>query len=432
MNTSESNHGLSLILNSNASKDTYIENLPCYFTNILKQPIKLDQHAEYEVCLSNIHSPSEEVLVLKKNDSGINDIKFNLGMFIYDSVKSEWKLLDRSRIPLWTYTPNNDLHGVEIDSFDTRRNFITRFLDSLKLSNHSAVKRQCLKMFQICLMHVYDKSHTGPSFALECEKCEPYLANINLLYDTDNVLEVPEIDILEEFDNTMKEHIWFKSLQKLAPNDKYIFFDLLLKCLRIDLYQYMSEVLHACMSHRSKNAVNRLFKRIKDKNGKSVENLADLYKHDIFKRLWDNVTESSREMPVMALFVDFGYGIAKFFSIDKNTNLFIASCGENIRNTFNSNVILSPKFCKQKIDSLFVYSDLVKKTVRVGDALTNLLGIISINKSIYNKPNPMNIFRPISHNFVQSVSVIITDQNGDRPQFDKNSYVTLEIFIRKR
>ena len=246
------------------------------------------------------------------------------------------------------------------------------------------------------------------------------MANINLLYDnTDNVQEVPEIDILEEFDNSMKDHIWFKSLQKLAPNDKYYFFDLLLKCLRIDLYQYMSEVLHACMSYRSKN-------------GKSVYNLAELYKHDICNRLWDNVTESSREIPVMALFVDFGDGIAKFFSIDKNTNLFIASCGENIINTFNSNVILSPKFCKQKIDSLFVYSDLVKKTVRVGDALTNLLGIISINKSIYNKPNPMNIFRPISHNFVQSVSVIITDQNGDRPQFDKNSYVTLEIFIRKR
>ena len=79
-----------------------------------------------------------------------------------------------------------------------------------------------------------------------------------------------------------------------------------------------------------------------------------------------------------------------------------------------------------------VYSDLVKRSVRFASHITNLLGIVTINNDLYNKPNPPTIYRPISHNFVQSVSVQITDENGDELNFNDDSYVALEILIRKR
>ena len=59
------------------------------------------------------------------------------------------------------------------------------------------------------------------------------------------------------------------------------------------------------------------------------------------------------------------------------------------------------------------------------------MGIVTINNDLYNKPNPPTIYRPISHNFVQSVSVQITDENGDEISFGADSYVALEILIRK-
>ena len=77
------------------------------------------------------------------------------------------------------------------------------------------------------------------------------------------------------------------------------------------------------------------------------------------------------------------------------------------------------------------YSDLVKKSVRFASHITNLLVIVTINNNLYNKPNPPTIYRPISHNFVQSVSVQITDENGDEISFGADSYVALEILIRK-
>ena len=125
--------------------------------------------------------------------------------------------------------------------------------------------------------------------------------------------------------------------------------------------------------------------------------------------------------------------MAKYLSVGKSDKVVRLSCGiENALNMFDYNPILTPQFSNPKIDSLFVYSDLVSKSIRVADHITNLLGIVTINSDTYNKPNPPPIYRPISHNFIQSVSVKITDGDGGEVDFEPDSYVSLKIVIRKR
>ena len=98
MEASESEYGLTLTLHSKANKDTYKNNKPGAFTNILKVPVRLDQNENYEVCLANIHSPSKRAFLLKRHDFRRNDIRFHIAMFLYDENESGWKLLDKSRI----------------------------------------------------------------------------------------------------------------------------------------------------------------------------------------------------------------------------------------------------------------------------------------------------------------------------------------------
>ena len=125
--------------------------------------------------------------------------------------------------------------------------------------------------------------------------------------------------------------------------------------------------------------------------------------------------------------------MAEYLSIRENAKIALITCGNKGElNMFDYNPILTPKFSNPKIDSLFVYSDLVSKSIRVADHVTNLLGIVTINNAVYNKPNPPPIYRPISHNFIQSASVRITDGDGEEVDFEHGSYVSLEIVIRKR
>ena len=101
-------------------------------------------------------------------------------------------------------------------------------------------------------------------------------------------------------------------------------------------------------------------------------------------------------------------------------------------NPYESNQLPIPRFERMNIDSLFIYSDLVEHSVRVGNAITNLLAIVSVNKKMVNMSNPLHIFRPISHKYFQSVSIRITDQFGGSIDFEKESFSAIEVVIKKR
>ena len=85
-----------------------------------------------------------------------------------------------------------------------------------------------------------------------------------------------------------------------------------------------------------------------------------------------------------------------------------------------------------KIESYFIYSDLVRHAVRIGNTISNLLAIVSVSERYSNMAAPMIVFKPLANTYFNSVSVKIRDQNGDDISFENNSYSALEILIRKK
>ena len=438
MDTSESEYGLTLTLHSNANKDVYKDNNPSAFTNLLKIPVKLNQNDNYEVCLANFHSPKTLGLLLKRSDYRKNDVRFNIGMFFYDENKSGWRLLDNSKIDLWSYSLNKDISGLNFDSNVTRLDFFKRFRDSFNLSTYVHTKRrQCLSVLNMFMRHKYTEGHPQESLLVDCEKCK-LLTNhdvtnppsSNTVRDSVSVGDgQPYIDCFEDLDLSKKDHIWFKHLEGLPLAEKYYIFDQLFAILGIDKYAYLRDIIYKNIPHTNKSAVSRILTRIRDKTNNKYDDFQKIFNHEIYSRMWYN----KKNPPQLALYATFGDKMANYLSVDSDEKIVILTCGsENKLNMFDYNPILTPQFFNPKIGSLFIYSDLVSKSVRVADQITNLLSIITVNTSIYNKPNPEIIYRPVTHNFIQSVSVRISDENGDEISFGPDSYVALEIIIRKR
>ena len=438
MDTTEAEHGLTLTLHSNANKDIYKENSPCGFTNLLKIPVKLDPNEKYEACLANIHTPTTQALLLKRSDHDRNDIRFHIGMFLFDDVKSDWKLLDGSKIDLWSYSLNKNVSGLEFGNGVARVDFIKRFRDSFNLSSTVNFKNQkCLAVFDIFLRHKYGNGHDGVATTVsECRKCIELMASdgstsgrgiregINIGHG------LPYIDFFEDYNLDKKDQIYFKNLEDLNSEEKYYIFNQILYIYGVDKYAYIREVIYNNLPHTNKAGIGRLVNKIRDKvTNKKFAKFQQIFRHDIYAKLWFQ----KKVTPQFALFASFGDKMSKYLSIGKEQKMVLLTCGnEKTFNIFDYNPILMPRFFNPRIDSLYIYSDLISKTVRVGDYITNLLGIVTINNKIYNRPNPQIIYRPLAHNFIQSVSVKIADENGDIVNYTPDSYVALEIIIRKR
>ena len=79
-----------------------------------------------------------------------------------------------------------------------------------------------------------------------------------------------------------------------------------------------------------------------------------------------------------------------------------------------------------------MYSDIVKLSIRLAYTVSNLLTIITVDPSFVNIKNPISTFKPISHNTIYSVTIVIRDQYGCTLDFVKNQYAALALLIRKR
>ena len=433
MDVSESEYGLTLTLHSKANSDIYKNNTPSAFTNNLKHPIRLSLDEQYELCLANIHSPAYQSCMLKKSDTIRNDINFHIGMFMYNEDESDWRLLQDSKIDLWTYSLNKDISGLELDNDVSRTDFVKRFNNSFKVNSEQTnpVTRKCLSIFHSFLSHKYGEGHTEGAI-LGCASCETLL---ELGYEFEGTIYESYTrswgnDFFQEFNPGERDHLRFKHLNDMLAKEKYHIFDLLMWVLKVDVYSYILNVLDNYRPEfAKKHKARKLLKTRLKPTPETWTKLQDIFTDEVFRKLWS----VNRNVPQMVLYASFGDKMSKYLSIGENKKMVLVSCGyEDLINMGDFNPILSPKFANQKIGSLLVYSDLVKKSVRFASHITNLLGIVTINNDLYNKPNPPTIYRPISHNFVQSVSVQITDENGDEISFGADSYVALEILIRKR
>ena len=56
------NGNFTLFVTSNANLDMYPDNKASKFTNVLKQPIKLDPNVEFQARLANFHIPNAKYI----------------------------------------------------------------------------------------------------------------------------------------------------------------------------------------------------------------------------------------------------------------------------------------------------------------------------------------------------------------------------------
>ena len=425
---SESTHGTTITLHSDANSDVYKGNCTSNFTNILKIPIKLQHDTEFEVGLGNVHIPNEQSILLKEDDE-TSFIQYNLGMFDHNNATGGWDLLQGSHKVLWKYVPNKDFVGVDAESNILKADFINRLSESLVLSNHTKVNIKALDTFQIALFHYYNLTgdHTENGDFLWNNYC---LRCTQALQTSDNIDgHTKLISIFNKYEPGIREGLWFKSLESLKPKDRFKIIEALMSILEIDLKEYFRNVITFLWHDDRKIRINKILDSLRNKQGNVNMSLREYYNHSLFKNLWPD----QENPPILAVYITFGSRLENFLSVPRNSRYFIGTCTSHKSfDIYNSNTILKPKFDKKKIDTFFIYSDIVKKTVRLGSHLTNLLGIITVNKNIVNLSNPISIYRPMAHNYFHSASIIITDQYGDKPNFEDGSFSTIELVIRRK
>ena len=135
---------------------------------------------------------------------------------------------------------------------------------------------------------------------------------------------------------------------------------------------------------------------------------------------------------ILAIYITFGECMRHFLSLEDEP-IIVHYCGPTLVSPHETNnVKAAPVFVKQKIDALSIYSDLVKKNIRVGNSMTNLLDIVSVNRNIGNTPTPINVYKPLANKYIKGGSILIKDQFGETIAFSKEAYTALEIVIRKR
>ena len=273
------------------------------------------------------------------------------------------------------------------------------------------------------------------------------------------------------------ETLSFKNLPKdMAPTAVYDFFEKLADIKSIDMLTYIKQAAIA-YGQNSEEHIRKIFRNIflkilsgKVKDGsepvvvlldgeeEGIANykrysylrrhnafkLEDLYYsdnyRDLFASLWKShkvpphpvLDEYIYVPPIMAIYATFGDRMAKFLSVSPDTKIVLGHCLYPEVDMFDANKSLIPRFGRVEVDSYFIYSDLVKHSVRVGDTITNLLAVVSVSKKYSNMMTPMHLFKPLSHTYFHSVAVKIRDQNGDPISFEDNSYSVLEILIRRR
>ena len=429
----ENEQGLSLVLHSSGES-------PTDFTNVLNRPIKLGP-GDWEVGLANLHIPTYQQ-TLEKNDHARSYVSYNLGMFTYNDSNGEWELIKNSNRELWKMTPDRTFDGLDennIDSHLERQHYINSFMESLKLASHTETGKKCLELYLNAL-----------GVGGRQEK---------------NLFNPPPKD---------NETLSFKNLpENMKPADVYDFFEKLADIKSIDMLTYIKQAAIA-YGQNDEEHIKKIFKNIflkilsvKVKDGSepliageeegnvnykrysylrrhNAFKLEDLYYsenyRDLFASLWKSHKVPPHPIldkyiyvpPIMAIYATFGDRMAKFLSVSPDTKIVLGHCLYPWVNMFNANKTLIPRFGRVEVDSYFIYSDLVKKSVRVGNTTTNLLAVVSVSNKYYNMSNPMHLFKPLSHTYFHSVSVKIRDQNGDAISFEDNSYSVLEILIRRR
>ena len=419
MENLESEYGTSLILHSGSNGDLVLNNTPTTFTNVLKKPIKLSQENQYEVGLANIHIPAYQI-TLEKNDFERSFIQYNMGLFTHNRVTGKWNLIKDSNRKLWKFAPDKTFDGLDnryLDSESEKMSYIECFRESLTLGSHTTIESDCLDLFIKTVSR-----HSGKL--------------------------VREKHLIRKYSPLGEGSVNFKILPtSMNQSDTHKFFEKIMDILSLDILNYIKSAAYE-FGENDRTYIDKIFQEIIFRKLTTTPNfklrLEDIYYNDEFNDLFISLWEPQKRRtvnysdntpntpPILALYLTFGDRMCKFLSLDQEQIMFLGSCLYPLIDPLASNQVAIPKFERMGVDSLFVYSDLVQHSVRMGDSITNLLGIVSVNKRYVNLISPLPLYRPVSNNFFHSISVMIRDQNGSDISFEKNSFTAVEIIIRKR
>ena len=234
----ESSNGVSLFATSNGSLDLYPKNCAAKFTNILKSEIKLNPDVNYEIRLTNLHSPKFET-ILVKDDFEHSYIRYNLGVFQFDdTIEGRYKLDENTVKTLFTLAPNQNINGLfendNLQKFNFEspdNNFITDFsgLPSIRALKDS---------FMIKLGH-----------SLRLKQSNPITAN-----------EAIEAKILKLFKDTLKKDSIYASSSNLRgpfsllgrwySDLNYFMFSEYNFMSKEDLFVFITKLMHYCKTSR--------------------------------------------------------------------------------------------------------------------------------------------------------------------------------------
>ena len=426
----ENMHGANITVHSDASLDAFPKNTPGSFTNILKKPLHLTNDDEFVVGVANVHLPKTQY-VFVKNDAGRSSITYNLGLFVHDKSLDEWVLLKGSNRELFSYSPIKNINPVLSDSDSDRIYFMKRLSDSLKLTENLDQKYiNCHRLFQKTMFHNNELLEHGRKLVFDqCVTCtetvKKKLLNNNELYLT---------NVFNGYNRKIRDHISLKPLTFDLDSESADFYDSLFNCLEISPNKYFDMVLSEYLEDETMSHALHI---ILDRFDKYTPQALLVYTWA--NSIWRNDLDDKIIKPIFAIYTTFGERMSKFLEVDRDCKYFIHS--DDLHpdsekkyeiNLEKYNKILSPRFTTPKIDSYFVYSDVVKQSIRLGDSLSNLLSIITVDKSIVNIKNPITTFKPISHNNIYNISIIVTDQFGHTLEFVKNQYAAIELIIKKK
>ena len=399
----ESDFGVSFILHSDSDKDIFKNNNAGAFENVFKRPIQLNLEYEYEICLANIHAPIQQCSLVK-NYFEKSYIQYNIGLFQH--IDEKWKHHPEvGSKKLWKMAPNQSFMGLDNadttrdDMKDRRKYFMEKLSRSLKLEdlNPEGTQFKCLKLFKNAL----DKTN-GYSFS---GKLMGTYDDEDGTFDFDILAEVNQADRYDLFQELLE-------INELMPRQNQGF-------LKLNMNNFL-KTFHSYLETK-KNDIDDYF-TFKRAEG-TLETGTDV---DI------QPSEESEIELVLGIFITMGERMRNFFSLDDEP-IIVGYCGFTLNSPFQLNKVKAiPIFVKQKIDSLFIYSDMVMQSIRVGNSLTNLLDIVTVNSNIGNSPSPLNVYKPLANKYLKGGSILIKDQFGETIAFSKDAYTALEIVIRKR
>ena len=407
----ESEYGVSFILHSDSDKELFKENNASSFENVFKKPIQLSIENEYEICLANIHSPIHQ-FTLTGMDFDKCHITYNLALFLNRKHKF---IRISGPMKLWSSAPDTSFMGLDEndntrhDMRHRREKFINRLSRSLRLEHddENGKQAQCLKLYKKLLDK--HKQYTNSGLLMATYNDESGILQF------DHIPKDLELDRFEVFQEILIACEIFEP--DIAPDYLKLNYD--------TLVDYLVDK-HIKDEHKKEKNIYDSFEF--NRNGLTPN---DLEIEGVNEATEDVGTLDHQEM-ILGIYITFGERMRHFLSLEDEP-IIVHYCGPTLVSPHETNnVKAAPVFVKQKIDSLFIYSDLVKKDIRVGNSMTNLLDIVSVNRNIGNTPTPINVYKPLANKYIKGGSILIKDQFGETIAFSKEAYTALEIVIRKR